>query len=55
MEIRKIVITMEETFIEGFKAADKPVKIVVAAAVIKNPYAGRYVETLQPLIDEYST
>lgn len=49
-----MVTVLEETFIEGFKAADKPVRIAVAAAVIKNPYAGQYVENLQPLIDEYS-
>lgn len=54
MEIRKIVATVEETFIEGFKKAEKPVKVAVAAAVIKNPFAGRYVQDLQPLIDEYS-
>lgn len=54
MEIRKIVTTMEETYIEGFKAVEKPVRVAVAAAVIKNPFAGRYVENLQPLIDQYS-
>lgn len=54
MEIRKIVVTLEETFIEGFKVADKPVKVAVAAAVIKNPYAGRFVQDLQPFIDEYA-
>lgn len=54
MEIRKVVTTMEEIYIEGFKQAAKPVRIAVAAAVIKNPFAGRYVEDLKPLIDEYS-
>jgi hypothetical protein len=54
MEIRKIVSVVEETYIEGFKQAKKPVRIAVAAAVIKNPFAGQYVEDLQPLIDTYS-
>jgi hypothetical protein len=54
MEIRKIVTILEETYVEGFKKAEKPVRIAVAAAVIKNPFAGRYVEDLQPLIEEYS-
>src|SRR4051812_14420737 len=54
LEIRKIVTISEETFIEGFKKADKPVRIAAALAVIKNPYAGRYVEDLQPLIDACS-
>ncbi|WP_019119759.1 amino acid synthesis family protein [Brevibacillus massiliensis] len=54
MEIRKMVTTVEETYIEGFKQVEKPVRVAVAAAVIQNPYAGKYVEDLQPLIDEYS-
>ena len=54
LEIRKIVTISEETYIEGFKKADKPVRIAAALAVIKNPYAGRYVEDLQPLIDACS-
>jgi hypothetical protein len=49
-----MVTIVEETFIEGFKAAEKPVRIAAVAAVIKNPYAGRYEENLQPLIDMYS-
>lgn len=55
MEIRKIVSIIEETYIEGFKPVEKPVRIAATAAVIKNPFAGKYVENLQPLIDEYSS
>lgn len=54
MEIRKIVSHIDETYIEGFKTTEKPVRIATTAAVIKNPYAGKYIEDLQPLIDEYS-
>jgi hypothetical protein len=54
MEVRKIVTIVEETYIEGFKKADKPVRIATSMAVIKNPYAGMYVEDLNPLIDEYA-
>ncbi|MEH7344694.1 amino acid synthesis family protein [Bacillus sp. JJ1532] len=54
LEIRKIVTIQEETFIEGFKKAQNPVRIAAALAVIKNPYAGRYVEDLLPLIKTYS-
>lgn len=54
MEIRKICTVIEETFIEGFKDAPKPVRIAAAMAVIKNPFAGKFVEDLQPLIDTYS-
>lgn len=51
---RKIVTMVEETYVEGFKNVKKPVRIGVAAAVVENPFAGEYVEDLQPLIDEYS-
>ncbi|MFT2098843.1 amino acid synthesis family protein [Marinomonas sp. 2405UD66-6] len=53
LEIRKIVCFEEETLIEGFKEADKPLRMFAAAAVVKNPWAGRYVEDLRPLVLEY--
>ena len=39
-EIRKIVSYVEETFIEGGKATDKPVTMVGLAVVMKNPWVG---------------
>lgn len=54
LEIRKLVTLVEETYVEGFKKALKPVRIAVSMAVIKNPFAGKFVEDLQPLIDTYS-
>lgn len=54
MEIRKLYTVLEETFIEGYKKVEIPVRVAVVAAVIRNPYAGKYVEDLQPLIDTYS-
>jgi hypothetical protein len=39
-EIRKIVSYIEETFIEGGKASDKPVTMVGLAVVMKNPWVG---------------
>jgi len=49
--IRKISTFLEETLIEGGKAAPRPVNIVVVAAVIQNPWAGRgFVENLRPEI-----
>jgi hypothetical protein len=53
-QIRKIVTICEETFFEGFKKAEKPVRIGAALAVIKNPFAGRYEEDLLPLVKAYS-
>ncbi|HEV7320478.1 MAG TPA: amino acid synthesis family protein [Ensifer sp.] len=49
--IRKICTFLEETLVEGGKAAPRPVNIVVVAAVIQNPWAGRgFVENLRPEI-----
>lgn len=53
-KVRKIVTLVEETYIEGFKKVSKPVRIGVAAAVVENPFAGEFVEDLNPLIDMYS-
>ena len=49
-EIRKIVSYEEETLIEGFKAVTTPVRAFAVAAVITNPWAGRFVEDLRPEI-----
>ena len=49
--IRKISTFLEETHVEGGKAAARPVTMVVVAAVIQNPWAGRgFVENLRPEI-----
>ena len=49
--LRKIVTYVEETYIEGGREAAKPLKLVAAAAVIRNPWAGQdFVEDLRPEI-----
>ncbi len=53
-EIRKIVSFDEVTLIEGFKATEKPWRMIAVAAVIKNPWAGRYVDDLMPEILAYA-
>ncbi len=52
-EIRKIVTYDEETLIEGFKAAAQPWRMFAVAAVVKNPWAGRFVDDLKPEIQAY--
>lgn len=52
-EIRKIVTYQEDVLIEGFKPSQKPWRMSAAAAVITNPWAGRYVEDLKPEIMAY--
>ena len=48
--IRKIVTVVEETLMEMGKGVSPPVRRAAAIAVIENPFAGRYVEDLSPLI-----
>lgn len=53
LQIRKIVTFDEETLIEGFKPAERPLRLFAVAAVITNPWAGRYVENLKPEIMDF--
>jgi len=50
-KIRKIVTVVEETVAEMGRPVDPPTRRAVAAAVIENPFAGRYVEDLAELMD----
>jgi hypothetical protein len=51
LELRKTVTFVEETLIEGGKVAARPLKLFAAAAVLRNPWAGRgFVEDLRPEI-----
>ena len=50
-KIRKIVTFVEETQTEMGKAVNPPTRRAAAAAVIENPFAGRYVEDLADLMD----
>jgi Amino acid synthesis len=51
--IRKTYLNIETTLIEGGKAAERPLILIAAAAVVKNPWAGRgFVENLKPEIHD---
>lgn len=51
VEIRKVVTYVEHTLIEGGKQAAKPLTLIAAAAVLKNPWHGKgFVEDLRPEI-----
>lgn len=51
--IRKTMLQIETTLIEGGKIAPVPLKFFAALAVIKNPWSGRgFVENLKPEIHE---
>jgi hypothetical protein len=50
-DIRKLVVTVEETHREGGKGINPATRKAAAVVVIANPFAGKYVEDLTPLID----
>lgn len=51
--VRKVVGTYEDLLVEGGREVERPLRVAAAAAVIENPYAGRYVEDLRPLLDHW--
>ncbi|MFV0384570.1 amino acid synthesis family protein [Paracoccus sp. (in: a-proteobacteria)] len=50
-KIRKIATWVEETHLEAGRPITPPTRKAVSAAVIENPFAGRYVEDLSDLIE----
>ena len=50
-DIRKTSVIVEETRSDIGRAVDPPTRKAAAIAVIKNPFAGRYVEDLSELMD----
>lgn len=48
--IRKIVTVVEETLMEGGRDVSPPTRRAAAIAVIDNPFAGKFVDDLAPLI-----
>src|SRR5438128_9620788 len=51
IEIRKIITTRETVFSELGVEANRPVTRAVGMAVIRNPFAGQFVEDLRPLFE----
>jgi hypothetical protein len=49
LQVRKLVVQLEETSMEMGRPVDPPARKVTVAAVIRNPFAGRYVDDLSPL------
>ncbi|TIT33705.1 MAG: amino acid synthesis family protein [Mesorhizobium sp.] len=48
-EIRRVITIVEETLIEGGRPVDPPTRRAAVIAVIRNPYAGTFVEDLSAL------
>lgn len=51
VEVRKIAVYVEETRHDGGPLLAEPVRKGWAAAVVANPYAGRYAEDIMPMMD----
>src|SRR3984893_8334723 len=51
IEIRKIIISRETIFSELGVEANRPITRAVGMAVIRNPFAGQFVEDLRPLFE----
>jgi hypothetical protein len=49
--LRKVVTVVEDVVREGGEVVDPPTRLVAAGAVVANPFAGRFVADLEPLID----
>lgn len=52
VKIRKFLTTLEEIHHEGGPPAATPLRRATAMAVIENPFAGRYVEDIQPFMED---
>lgn len=52
--IRRVYVSVDEVRAENGRELEVPIRIAVAAAVIDNPFVGRYVEDLAPLTERYS-
>jgi hypothetical protein len=52
VEIRKQIVTVEEIFHEGGPRAAAPYRRAAILSVIKNPFAGRYVEDIVGFSDD---
>lgn len=52
IEIRKKSVTIETTWHEGGPVAEVPLRLASAAAVVRNPFAGRYEPDLMPFMAE---
>lgn len=51
IRVRSFHTVVEEKRLEAGRASETPLRKIAAVAVIENPYAGRYVEDLKPLIE----
>ena len=51
IEVRQILTQVEDIYHEGGPVAEKPLVRGAVAAVLKNPYAGRYEPDILPMME----
>jgi hypothetical protein len=51
VNVRKLVLAVEDVWHDNGPRLDQPLRRGSHAAVLKNPYAGRYVEDIQPMME----
>lgn len=51
VEIRKLIVQVEDIHHDGGPRPATPHRRAAAAAIIKNPYAGQYVADIQPMME----
>lgn len=51
--VRKVVSVVEDVTAEGGKRVHPAARMVAVGVVVENPFAGRYEEDLQPLVERY--
>ena len=52
VEVRKVVHVVEEVFHEGGPRAEIPLRRAAVLAVIRNPFAGKYVEQIEGFMND---
>jgi len=52
VDIRKVVHVVEEIFHEGGPRAEVPLRRAAALAVIRNPFAGKYVQQIEEFMND---
>jgi len=52
VHVRKRLLSVEEIFHEGGPIAEKPLRRAAALTVIRNPFAGAYVEKIESFMDD---
>ena len=51
IKIRRTFVVVEDHREEAGRVSNLPLRKVAAVAVVENPFAGRYVEDLKPMIE----